>query len=101
MLFRSVLKDGSAAAIYGSRGTNGVVLITTKKSKGNNINEVQYSGYLSLSTIAKKPDFCDADDYRQQIKDGLRDAAWDLGDNTAYLHSSVDIVIPRYSIAYT
>lgn len=80
-----VLKDGSAAAIYGSRGTNGVVLITTKKSKGNNINEVQYSGYLSLSTIAKKPDFCDADDYRQQIKDGLRDAAWDLGDNTNWI----------------
>lgn len=79
-----VLKDGSAA-IYGSRGTNGVVLITTKKSKGNNINEVQYSGYLSLSTIAKKPDFCDADDYRQQIKDGLRDAAWDLGDNTNWI----------------
>lgn len=80
-----VLKDGSAAAIYGSRGTNGVVLITTKKSKGNNINEVQYSGYLSLSTIAKKPDFCDADDYRKQIKDGLRDAAWDLGDNTNWI----------------
>lgn len=80
-----VLKDGSAAAIYGSRGTNGVVLITTKKSKGNNINEVQYSGYLSLSTIAKKPDFCNADDYRQQIKDGLRDAAWDLGDNTNWI----------------
>lgn len=80
-----VLKDGSAAAIYGSRDTNGVVLITTKKSKGNNINEVQYSGYLSLSTIAKKPDFCDADDYRQQIKDGLRDAAWDLGDNTNWI----------------
>lgn len=80
-----VLKDGSAAAIYGSRGTNGVVLITTKKSNGNNINEVQYSGYLSLSTIAKKPDFCDADDYRQQIKDGLRDAAWDLGDNTNWI----------------
>lgn len=80
-----VLKDGSAAAIYGSRGTNGVVLITTKKSKGNNINEVQYSGYLSLSTIAKKPNFCDADDYRQQIKDGLRDAAWDLGDNTNWI----------------
>lgn len=80
-----VLKDGSAAAIYGSRGTNGVVLITTKKSKGNNINEVQYNGYLSLSTIAKKPDFCDADDYRQQIKDGLRDAAWDLGDNTNWI----------------
>lgn len=84
-----VLKDGSAAAIYGSRGTNGVVLITTKKSKGNNINEVQYSGYLSLSTIAKKPDFCDANDYRQQIKDGLRDAAWDLGDNTNWIDAII------------
>lgn len=90
-----VLKDGSAAAIYGSRGTNGVVLITTKKSKGNNINEVQYSGYLSLSTIAKKPDFCDADDYRQQIKDGLRDAAWDLGDNTNWIDA-----ITRTGLSY-
>ena len=90
-----VLKDGSAAAIYGSRGTNGVVLITTKKSKGNNINEVQYSGYLSLSTIAKKPDFCDADDYRQQIKDGLRDAAWDLGDNTNWIDA-----IPRTGLSH-
>lgn len=80
-----VLKDGSAAAIYGSRGTNGVVLITTKKSKGNNINEVQYSGYMSLSTIAKRPDFCDAADYRQQIADGLREASWDLGSDTDWI----------------
>lgn len=80
-----VLKDGSAAAIYGSRGTNGVVLITTKKSKGNNINEVQYSGYMSLSTIAKRPDFCDAADYRQQIADGLREGSWDLGSDTDWI----------------
>ena len=80
-----VLKDGSAAAIYGSRGTNGVVMITTKKSKGDNINEVQYSGYLSTSTIAKRLDFCDAADYRQQIKDGLRDGSWDLGHDTDWV----------------
>lgn len=80
-----VLKDGSAAAIYGSRGTNGVVMITTKKAKGDNINEVQYSGYLSLSHIAKKPDFCNAADYRQQIADGLRDASWDLGASTDWM----------------
>ncbi|MCD8179054.1 MAG: TonB-dependent receptor plug domain-containing protein [Tannerellaceae bacterium] len=48
-----VLKDGSAAAIYGSRGTNGVILITTKKAKGNNINTVEYHGYISTATIAK------------------------------------------------
>lgn len=77
-----VLKDGSAAAIYGSRGTNGVVLITTKKAKGDNINEVQYSGYLTLTSIVKRPDFCTAADYRQQIADGLRDASWDLGHDT-------------------
>lgn len=80
-----VLKDGSAAAIYGSRGTNGVVLITTKKAKGNDINQVEYSGYMSTSTIARRMDFCDAADYRQQIKDGLRDAAWDKGGNTDWL----------------
>jgi len=80
-----VLKDGSAAAIYGSRGTNGVVMITTKKAKGNNINEVQYSGYLSASTIAKRPDFCNASDYREQIANGLRDASWDLGYDTDWM----------------
>lgn len=80
-----VLKDGSAAAIYGSRGTNGVVMITTKKAKGENINEVQYSGYLSLSNIVKKPDFCNAADYHQQIAEGLRDASWDLGQDTNWI----------------
>ena len=80
-----VLKDGSAAAIYGSRGTNGVVLITTKKAKGDNINQVEYSGYMSTQTIAKRLDFCDASDYRQQIANGLRDAAWDKGSSTDWL----------------
>lgn len=80
-----VLKDGSAAAIYGSRGTNGVIMITTKKAKGDNINQVQYSGYVAFTNIVKKPDFCTADDYRQQIADGLRDASWDLGYNTNWI----------------
>ena len=39
-----VLKDGSAAAIYGTRGTNGVILITTKQAKGGDICAVDYSG---------------------------------------------------------
>lgn len=80
-----VLKDGSAAAIYGSRGTNGVVMITTRKARGANINEVQYSGYISMANIVKKPDFCTANDYRQQIADGLREASWDLGSDTRWI----------------
>lgn len=80
-----VLKDGSAAAIYGSRGTNGVILITTKKAKGDNINEVEYSTYISTSTIAKKLKMSTAEDYRRQIADGLRDASWDKGHDTDWL----------------
>ena len=55
-----VLKDGSAAAIYGTRGTNGVILITTKQAKGAEIFKVDYSGYVSTSHISKKHDMLDA-----------------------------------------
>ncbi|SFQ49565.1 SusC/RagA family TonB-linked outer membrane protein [Parafilimonas terrae] len=80
-----VLKDGSAAAIYGVRGTNGVILITTKRASGNNINTVEYNGYVSTETIARKLDMLTAADYREQIKEGIRDASWDLGSNTDWL----------------
>lgn len=60
-----VLKDGSAAAIYGVRGTNGVVLITTKKTKkGAEIDDVQYTGYVSTSRIASKLDMLSANEFR-------------------------------------
>ena len=58
-----VLKDGSAAAIYGTRGTNGVILITTKQAKGVDINQVEYNGYVSTSLIAKKLDMLNADEF--------------------------------------
>lgn len=61
-----VLKDGSAAAIYGVRGTNGVVLITTKKAKGGaQINSVEYSGYVSTAQISRKLDFLNAQQFRE------------------------------------
>ncbi|MDR0895244.1 MAG: TonB-dependent receptor [Prevotellaceae bacterium] len=77
-----VLKDGSAAAIYGSRATNGVVLITTRAAEGDRINNVEYSGYLSTSAISKRLEMLTAADYRRQIAEGIRDAAWDLGATT-------------------
>ncbi|MBK5721980.1 SusC/RagA family TonB-linked outer membrane protein [Dysgonomonas sp. Marseille-P4677] len=80
-----VLKDGSAAAIYGTRGTNGVILITTKKAKGAQINEVEYSGYISTSQIVKRLKMLTAEDYRNQIADGTRDASWDHGASTDWL----------------
>ncbi|MFC2137744.1 SusC/RagA family TonB-linked outer membrane protein, partial [Bacteroidota bacterium] len=77
-----VLKDGSAAAIYGTRGTNGVIFITTKRAKGVYTNSVEYSGYITKSTIAKKLEMMTADDYHNMVAEGIRDSSyvydWDV-----------------------
>lgn len=58
-----VLKDASATAIYGSRGANGVVLITTKKGS-DGAATISYAGYVSASKVRKKLDVLSADDWR-------------------------------------
>ncbi|EIJ39648.1 TonB-linked outer membrane protein, SusC/RagA family [Galbibacter orientalis DSM 19592] len=65
-----VLKDGSATAIYGTRGTNGVIIITTKKGNYNAKPSIEYNGYSSLSTIARQMDFLDAGELRQKYAEG-------------------------------
>lgn len=57
-----VLKDASAAAIYGTRGANGVILITTKTGKREAKANVSYSNYFSFSQWSKKADFMDTND---------------------------------------
>ena len=57
-----VLKDASAAAIYGTRGANGVIIITTKTGKRESRAEVSYNGYVSFSKWSKKMDFMDTHD---------------------------------------
>ena len=57
-----VLKDASAAAIYGSRGSNGVVLITTKQGTSGK-PQISYNGYVGVQTVARKIDMLDAYEY--------------------------------------
>lgn len=57
-----VLKDASAAAIYGTRGANGVILITTKTGKREAKTDVSYSNYFSFSQWSKKAEFMDTND---------------------------------------
>lgn len=57
-----VLKDASAAAIYGTRGANGVILITTKSGKRGSNTRATYSTYTSLSDWYKKSDFMNTND---------------------------------------
>ena len=59
----TVLKDASATAIYGSRGSNGVIIITTKKGRRNQAPKVSYNGSFSISSVAKKLDVMDASEY--------------------------------------
>lgn len=63
-----ILKDASAAAIYGSRAANGVVLITTKKGK-KGATRVSYNGYVGIQSVAKKMDMLDARQYMQVLND--------------------------------
>jgi TonB-dependent starch-binding outer membrane protein SusC len=79
-----VLKDGSAAAIYGTRGTNGVVLITTRK-KGARAATISYDGDVTVQKIARKMEFLDADDYRRLIDEGEFPASDDYGTSTDWL----------------
>ncbi len=62
-----VLKDASAAAIYGTRGAAGVIIITTKTGKREQKATVTYSGYVSFSKWSKKADFMTPDDIRSGI----------------------------------
>ena len=64
----TVLKDASATAIYGSRGSNGVIIITTKKGRSGQKPQVSYNGTLSVSTIAKELDVMNAKEYVDFIK---------------------------------
>lgn len=57
-----VLKDGSAAAIYGTRGNNGVVIITTKRPKAGH-SQITYSGYVMHEAVAKRPEMLSKDEY--------------------------------------
>ena len=63
-----VLKDASATAIYGSRGANGVIMVTTKKGKAG-VQQLNYGYSVGFSTSAKKLDMLSADQYRQACKD--------------------------------
>jgi len=64
----TVLKDASATAIYGSRGSNGVIIITTKKGRSGQAPKVSYSGNISYSVKKKTLDVLDGDEYRAFIK---------------------------------
>ena len=78
----NILKDASATAIYGSRGANGVVIITTKRGKGTK-GMLDFGSSVSFSSPAKKYDLLDRDQFLDAVEDfGTDRASVDLGSNT-------------------
>jgi len=75
-----VLKDASAAAIYGARGANGVIVITTKKGKRGR-TQMNLSSNLTISNLANKMDVFSADEFRKQVA-AMGAKVDDMGGNT-------------------
>jgi TonB-linked SusC/RagA family outer membrane protein len=79
-----VLKDGSAAAIYGTRATGGVILITTRQNRSGERSTIEYNNYVNVQTIARRPNLLTGDDYRRLIREEGIDYT-DYGGNTDWL----------------
>ena len=121
----NVLKDASACAIYGSRGSNGVIIITTKKGKRGQKPNISYNGSVTMSAKKKTIDVMTGDEYRDYIKkafagnereadalaalgnantdwqDEIYRTAWSQ-DHNVQLSGSVGKILPyRVSLGYT
>ncbi|PRX45711.1 SusC/RagA family TonB-linked outer membrane protein [Salegentibacter salegens] len=68
----TVLKDAAATAIYGSRGSNGVILITTKKGKKGQAPVVQFESFVQISEATDLPEILNTSEYGQFYADVLR-----------------------------
>lgn len=73
-----VLKDGAASAIYGTRGSNGVIIVTTKKGAQDGAVHTGYTGYVNISTPKKQLEVLNADEFRQHMPE----RGTDFGANT-------------------
>ncbi len=78
----SILKDASAAAIYGSRSASGVILVTTKSGR-NNQSLVEYDGYVAIANVTNVPDVLTAQEWRDYASaNNINTEGLDKGANT-------------------
>lgn len=81
----SVLKDASAAAIYGARSANGVIMITTKKGQAGKTT-ISYDGYFAVENMANTLDMLTASEWRQYVKEKNITNALDYGGDTDWVN---------------
>lgn len=83
----TVLKDAASSSIYGVRGANGVILVTTKKGKNNAKPTLSYNNYFGLQTPTALPDFLGSVDYMTM----LNEAKVNAGANPTYTDAQIQI----------
>jgi len=76
----TVLRDASATAIFGSRGSNGVIIITTRRGSASARPQVTYSGNVSISTIDNRLEAMSANQFRNHIQTNRPELVGNLGD---------------------
>ncbi|MBD5246302.1 MAG: TonB-dependent receptor [Barnesiella sp.] len=80
-----VLKDASAAAIYGSRGANGVIIVTTNRATETEVSKMSYSGWVSVGKAAKNIDMLSANQWRDYVRKNEILDAIDYGADTDWI----------------
>ncbi|WP_157501521.1 SusC/RagA family TonB-linked outer membrane protein [Echinicola vietnamensis] len=79
-----ILKDASATAIYGARGANGVIMVTTKKGKSGQMR-INYDGYVGVQHVANRLDVLSAEEY-QTVMNGI------IADGGGIADQEVDVI---------
>lgn len=92
-----VLKDASATAIYGSRGSNGVIIINTKRGKSGEPT-ITFDTYHGLQKVSKTPKFMNALQQAQYFYDGVKNRNIDLGNNVSGPPNTWNLKVPQIII---
>lgn len=92
----SVLKDAAAAAIYGARGANGVILITTKKGKADLTPTVGYSYYYGIQTPTAQAEFLGSPDYMRMLNESQENVGRTPTYTEEQIQTAIDGSDPNY-----
>ena len=92
-----VLKDASATAIYGSRGSNGVIIINTKRGSSGKAS-ISFNTYHGWQQVSKIPKFMNAREQAQYHYEGIRQNNIDLGNDVSGAPGSWKVPVPPYTL---
>ncbi len=98
-----VLKDASAASIYGARAANGVIILTTKKGKGNDKTNITFEGFVGVQYVNNYPEMCTPSEVADVVRMAYENAGLPLDNHEQYslydsLGNFVEWGLPDYII---